>query len=106
MGVFCMSVLVAVLGVVMCAAFAVNMLLGSMLFLGVLVFVLMIAVFSVDVSVFLGDGGKAPRGGGNEKNGNFQKVFLIHGFFSKWMGESVNNESRVANGLLLADFQS
>ena len=79
------SVLVGVcFGVIMRAALAVNMLLGRLLFLGLLVFMLMIAAFSVLVGVFFGDGRAAPRDSGKEKGGNFQKMFLVHGFFSKW----------------------
>ena len=80
------SVLVGVFrfGVIMRAVFAVNMLLGRLLFLGLLVFVLMVAAFSVLVGVFFGDGRAAPRDSGKEKGGNFQKMFLVHGFFSKW----------------------
>ena len=80
------SVLVGVFrfGVVMAAGLAANVLFGRLLFLCVLMFVLMIATFSVLVGVFFGDGRAAPRDSGKEKGGNFQKMFLVHGFFSKW----------------------
>ena len=51
-GVFRMRVLMAMFGVIMRAAFAMDMLLGYLLFLCVLVFVLMIAAFCVRVGVF------------------------------------------------------
>ena len=51
-GVFRMCVLMVVFGMIVRAAFAVDMLLGYLLFLCVLVFVLMIAAFCVRVGVF------------------------------------------------------